>query len=475
MSWMKYLQDAVQLSVTCRVFAAFNANVDVIIKVTPQSIARILDQEPRLSQKIQQNQVHDSPIASPEAFLRVLKECLSTGKSYYDVVDLEMGGWFEEYFPERTEAMGGQAGIIANQMAALGAPTFVYNSILSERQAAIYNPQIQFPTTIHNRLHWVPIQAGINDSWTKINFIFEYPQGSTYTFGDYTVTTPRANRIILGTRSPKAAMAFSDALIPILPQIGACVDCGFMAGYHHGPIVGRNHSLEEYIELSVSQRDRLRLKNPNLRLHYEYVPMRDVKDERRLLERLLPGFESFGINENEIRRVLACLGYDGEANEISHHERAISLYIGALALLRQFRIPRIQVHNLGYYIVVLAKPYPVPPEDVRQACLFASAVNGVKARQGGAVPKGDVARMAAVGLSEIGYSQLDQFAEEARSLGYPVPSDFKETGIMEWDDHHLLLVPAHVVPEPVSTVGMGDTISSSAFAAEVSSFREGRN
>ena len=33
---------------------------------------------------------------------------------------------------------------------------------------------------------------------------------------------------------------------------------------------------------------------------------------------------------------------------------------------------------------------------------------------------------------------------------------------MEWDDHYLLLVPAHVVPDPVSTVGMGDTISSSA-------------
>ena len=250
-----------------------------------------------------------------------------------------MGGWFEENFPERTEAMGGQAGIIANQMAAFGAPTFVYNSVLSERQAAIYDPQIQFPTKVNDRLHWVPIQAGINDSWTKINFILEYPQSSTYTFGDYTVTTPRANRIILGTRSPKASMAFNDALIPILPQIGACVDCGFIAGYHHGPVVGRNHSLEDYIELSVIQRDLLRLNNPDLRLHYEYVPMQDLKDERQLLDGLLPGFESFGINENEIRRVLTCLGYEREANEISHYERAMSLYLGALALFREFRVP----------------------------------------------------------------------------------------------------------------------------------------
>ena len=39
---------------------------------------------------------------------------------------------------------------------------------------------------------------------------------------------------------------------------------------------------------------------------------------------------------------------------------------------------------------------------------------------------------------------------------------------MEADDHVMVLVPAHVVPNPVSTVGMGDTISSSTFAAEVS-------
>lgn len=472
MSWMKYLQEAVQLPINCRVFAAFNANVDVIIKVTPYSITRILDEEPYL---VHENPVHGSPVTSPEAFISLLRECLSTGKSYYDVVDLEMSAWFEEYFPERTEAMGGQAGIIANQMAAFGAPTYVYNSVLSEQQAAIYNPQIRFPTKINHKLHWVPIQAGVNDSWTKVNFIFEYPQGLTYAFGNHTVTTPRANRIILGTRSPKAAMAFSDDLVQILPQLGADVDCGFMAGYHHGPIVGRTSSLQEYIELSISQRDLLRSKNPNLRLHYEYVPTRNLADERELLYGLLPGFESFGINENEIRRVLTCCGYEQEAYEISQYERAMSLYLGALALFREFRVPRIQVHNLGYYVLVLAKPYPVSPQDVRQTCLFASAVNGAKAARGGAVPKGDVLPMAAVDLSKIGRCQLVQFAQEARKRGYPVSSDFEETGIMERDDHYLLLIPAHVVPNPVSTVGMGDTISSSAFAAEVSKLLSSSN
>jgi ADP-dependent phosphofructokinase/glucokinase len=67
-------------------------------------------------------------------------------------------------------------------------------------------------------------------------------------------------------------------------------------------------------------------------------------------------------------------------------------------------------------------------------------------------------------LSEIGFNQIRGFAAEMRDMGVDVPADFLQEGILERDDHYVLIVPAHVVPNPVSTVGMGDTISSSSFA-----------
>ena len=76
--------------------------------------------------------------------------------------------------------------------------------------------------------------------------------------------------------------------------------------------------------------------------------------------------------------------------------------------------------------------------------------------------------MADYPLSDIGMEQLKAFVSEAKSLGLPVTDEMLDTGIMEMDDHWLLIVPAHVIPNPVSTVGMGDTVSSSAYAAEVS-------
>ena len=70
-------------------------------------------------------------------------------------------------------------------------------------------------------------------------------------------------------------------------------------------------------------------------------------------------------------------------------------------------------------------------------------------------------------LSEIGFTQLERFAREmtgkARQLG---------PAAWEQDDHCVLVTPAHVVPNPGSTVGMGDTISSTSYAMEVCAARQ---
>jgi len=70
--------------------------------------------------------------------------------------------------------------------------------------------------------------------------------------------------------------------------------------------------------------------------------------------------------------------------------------------------------------------------------------------------------------AEIGYEQLEGFYNEAKSLGFDIPENFCREGIWEREDHYVIVVPAHVVPHPVSTVGMGDTISSSSYASEFS-------
>ncbi|HKM17887.1 MAG TPA: ADP-dependent glucokinase/phosphofructokinase [Limnochordia bacterium] len=465
--WKDLLKQAVKTKLTCRVLAGFNANVDVVIRLNAEMIENIITENSQILDDAPAQPTKVWPIKTNVEFLALLQECIKVGKSYYGVMDSRLGDWFNQAFTGREEAMGGQAGIIANQMAALGATSCVYCPVLSPKQAAMFDERVLYPK-VNGKVSWIPIRTAVNDQWTKLNYIFEYAKGIRFKFGNQEIVSPRANRVILGTRNPKAAMGFDPAIQPVLAEVGQSVDLAFMAGYHHGRIEGRAETLAEYIELSVNDLKRLKSGNPDLKLHLEYVPMPNAADEVVLLREITPLFTSFGINENEIRRLLDELGYPDLVAEIVKKERAFSLYQGVLQIARELKVSRIQLHNLGYYVVVLMKPYAVDPAVVRQACLFASAVNGVKALQGGAVPLEDVTRIADYPLSEIGLGQLRAFVSEAKSLGLPAADEMIDTGIMEMDDHWVLIVPAHVIPNPVSTVGMGDTVSSSAYAAEVS-------
>ena len=84
--------------------------------------------------------------------------------------------------------------------------------------------------------------------------------------------------------------------------------------------------------------------------HFEYVPMKRPELEPKMLQAICQEIKSFGINENEIKRVLREYGYEEEMEEIERHERAYSLYKGLCGSLGIWELDRIHVHNLGYYV-----------------------------------------------------------------------------------------------------------------------------
>jgi len=467
-SWQRFLQEAADIRINCKVFAAFNSNVDAIVHLDPGKLAHVLEGDLQPGHPIDLES--ERKVSTAGEFIAVLRSCLERGKSFYAVMDVQLSAWFENMFPEHSASMGGQAGIIANQMVALGARACVYTPLLSPQQASYFDQRVLFPYITKGRLQWCRIRSMAKDTETKINWIFEYKKGQKYRFNGDTVITPRANRIILGTRSSKSRMCFAPEMDRFLPDIGRSVDVAFMAGYHHGKAPGRAESLDDYIELSLKELRLLRENNPDLRIHVEYVPLKAAGSEVELLRRLACQMDSFGINENEIRKLLVEFGYDDIAADIAKDERAYALYRGLVALQNELGISRIQLHNLGYYVVVLNSPYPVPAPLVRNSCLLASAVNAIKARYGGVVKREQVEEGIRMPLSDRGRKQLHDFASEASKDGLPVESDFGETGIMEAGEHIAIVVPAHVVPNPVSTVGMGDTISATSYAAEVSSW-----
>jgi len=465
--WQNRVKAAVQRRITAHTLAAFNTNVDVVVHLD-QAKLEPLASHPRIDFSAVERLLGEEipAVHNGNEFLAVLMQALQEGKSVHIVLrDLDMLSWLEEVFPERVESMGGQAGIIANQMAALGAHSLVYTSLLSKKQASMFFPEVDVPVVRDGQLAIVNVQEAVRpQDQIKENWIFEYAKDERFELGGHVIVTPRANRVILATRPAGVKMAFDPQIEELLPELGRTVDVAFLAGYHYAPT--EEKELAAYLESAMGSVRKLKAHNPKLRLHFEYVPMTAEEAEKTMLKAVAGEMHSFGINENEIKRVLRAFGYEHEREAIDSNECSYTLYDGTLRLMEELGFSRIQLHNLGYYVVLLKKPYDVSWEHVRQSCLYASSVNAMKAKYGGYVLQERLAEAGEIPLSSIGFRQLEMFAEEMRRRGVQVPQNFLEEGILELADHAVLIIPAHVVPDPVSTVGMGDTISSSAYAYE---------
>lgn len=464
--WQDRVKEVVQNKLETDVLAAFNTNVDVVVHLTNSSL-EIVEADPQINvEEVKRLLETDiSTISNENEFLAVLLEALAAGKSHYVVLDnLDLLAWLESKFSVRKESMGGQAGIIANQMAALGAHSLVYTSLLSPKQGSMFLSDVQVPV-VNGGLKTVDIMDGVkSDDRTKENWIFEYAKGEKFEIAGQVIETPRANRVILATRPAGVVMGFSPEMEEVLPELGQELDVAFLAGFHYAPT--EKEELNRYLTASMNSVRKLKEKNSRLRLHFEYVPMNEDEAEKTMLQAVAGEIQSFGINENEIKRVLNIFGYDSECEAIQEDERAYCLYKGALRIMENLGFERIQLHNLGYYVVILTKPYEIDPQHVRESCLYASAVNAIKAKYGGYVLHENLVEGGDIPLSEIGLEQVRKFGKEMRNLGVSIPDNFEEDGILEFDTHTVLVIPAHVVPNPVSTVGMGDTISSSSFAYE---------
>lgn len=460
--WQRLVVEGTESSLHTRTLACFNANVDVVAHLEPDTLQPMFSAVVEQYGPVPPGEPDTVRVRSIQEFFALLKDSLSLGKSTYAVLeDLSVLTWFDKYFVEAKRAIGGQAGIIGNQMAALGADSTVYTPNFGPAQASLLHHEVRVPTVTNNKVNLVsPEEAASEDAVVKVNWIFEYAAGLDFVFGEETVRTPRANRVIVATRPPGLEMSFCGELTDCLPTLAEQVDVAFMAGYHYAS----SDEFEPYLNKVITQLDSLRRGNPELRMHYEYVPTKHVEIESQLLSAICSRVDSFGINEHEMIRALELLGFPEERQAIEADESAYTLYRGALALQKHLGVRRIHVHNLGYYVLLLQKPYVTSPHVVRDAALYGSTVNAGKAKYGGVVSIEEVQSMSEWPLSDIGYSQLESFASHDR-----VQQELRavDSGIWEADDHWVLVIPAHVFPDPVSTVGMGDTISSSSFAREV--------
>ena len=387
----------------------------------------------------------------------------------------EIYPWFNRIFAEADEhRMGGQSGIIANLLAQLGVTTIVYIPNLSFPQSRrFFNQNIFFPLKSED-LGVVALRnitkCGSDDVITKINWIFEYEEGLNFPIEKINefVTAPRSNRLIIAGRPQGLMPGFSDELESYLPELGSLVDRAILSGYQYL----NQENAESWMTREQRLLQKLVSRNPELRLHLEFASISNQSVRKTIIEKLKSVVHSLGCNEVELATILHDLGETEAEKALQSKESIETIYEGMKIVKKRLGIKRFHLHTLSYHIILIDPDYSknVTIESVQNAVLYSAIIGTAKTLVGEFTSRNikdfEIQLAKSSPVSYSGLKNLEKIAIKLKEDGEIADvREFMYHGMIKGEKMWKLIVPTQVTPsdQMKSTVGLGDSISSTAF------------
>ncbi|WP_297461804.1 ADP-specific glucokinase [Thermococcus sp.] len=341
--------------------------------------------------------------------------------------------------------MGGQVGIMANLLGGVyGVPVIAHVPQLSRLQASLFKDgPIYVPKLEDGTVKLVHPRDFAGDEESCIHFIYEFPRG----FRVFDFEAPRENRFIGAADDYNTTLFIRDEFREDFEKIAESPSLAIISGLQ--ALTKENYRepfeiIGEHLEV---------LNGLEIPAHLEFAFTPDETVRNAILD-LLGKFWSVGLNEVELASIIEVMGEKRLAKKLLAHDPVdpIAVTQAMLKLAEKTRVRRIHFHTYGYYLALTG----YKGEFVRDALLFAALAAAAKAKLGDINSIDDVVKAMDVPVNEKARS-----VEEALSKEYGM-----RNGIAELDGYQLAFIPTKIVAKPRSTVGIGDTISSSAFVGE---------
>lgn len=414
------------------VFIAFNANTDYIInfKKLPFNL-----------KNVNSNAELPSEVRDETGLKKALVNALKRGEA------VELRAESEEYYNSLInqvkpgeKRIGGQMGIVANNLARLGVNKVIaYTNPLSKELSKLFHKNVLYPVVNEGEVVLKPINECGGSESTRVNLIIEYKKGEEVRTKDGSFTVPRNNRFILSSPVKNSKPVLKKSLLK--KCLFENVNRVFLSGYHH--ISKRDKRLFKKL---IEQVKMMKEFNPRMLIHVEYVDLHKHWLNKELFK-LLKHVHSFGMNEVELGNLMKYLGKKSIHQLIKDTDYSIEGLIRAgSVLMKEFNLQRVSIHTLPYMISLTRKDYPISKEVLLHANIYGIRVVNSK------------------GISNKG------FVKELRKVNkYALSPEGVLNASRDYEtSYDLIIVPNFNSEEvPVKfTVGLGDTISSAVFFAE---------
>lgn len=454
------------------VFVAYNSNVDAIKHINESDFQKLVS---LVGSKEVQKRVSEYPreVTDPADFVARLLIAMRDGKAAeVPTYTTEIHQWLTKNLGYDKARMGGQAGIISNLLANIGINNVItYVPWLSKEQAEFFvkSPNLKYPVINNDHLELKhPIDVYNENQKPKVNWILEFSKGMQITCCDDVFEIPRDNRLIISSRPPWLRIDMDEELYNKIPQLRKAIDGAILAGYQMiKEEYDDGHTYQDYIIEAVSVIKKLKINNPDMKIHIEFTSIQNrVIREAILKDIVSQHVTSLGVDTVEVANALNVLGYEELSYAIMNKgENSISaLYEGAVKLLLELKLERIHVHSLGFFISVVSRDFPLSFKEQQDALMFAGTLAAARALNGDIENLEQARSGLNVPVYETGYKQLKQLEKYLIKREICTLNEFNY-GCVSAPNHDLIIVPTKIVQNPKATVGIGDTISAGEFIA----------
>ncbi len=434
------------------IFVAFNTNLDAIEHITP-NLLKQLEIEKFDSKK----NTDAKDIKSLDDFRTGLINSMRLGKAMEWVIDdTKTYNYLLDSINYDSYRIGGQAGIVANVLAHLGVKNItVYNPKLSEAEADIYDPKVKAFRVSKTKNTINPIRANnafSKDDTPKINMIFEYKKGQKVKIKETSFIVPRTNRFIVSYRPKGREPFFDEPYANNLKVILKGVNRAFLSGY-------QSLSTDAEFFKAKVQLGLMRHANKKMKIHFEFTSEEDLKKVSKIVKYILPEVDSLGCNERETCILLKAMGKKDLADNIQNSGySAKELFEGIRFIKSKAGLKRIHAHNINYMLCLSDKDYTAP-KATRNALIFCVESAFAKSIKGFIHHAVDLEIGRDVPVNPEGLKQLNLIDKYLKNK--------VDTGIYSIGKNYLVTVPTKVGGHAKVTVGLGDTVSSTAFVGDL--------
>ncbi|WP_456394788.1 ADP-specific glucokinase [Thermococcus sp.] len=429
---------------TGRILLAYNTNIDAVKYLDPHDLEGRIERAGRDEVLRYSEELPDRIREIPHLLGGILWSIKRGKAAELFVENMHVRQYMREWGWNELR-MGGQVGIMANLLGGVyGIPVIAHVPQISELQANLFKDgPIYVPKVEKGILKFVHPKEFSGDEESLTHYIYEFPRG----FEVLGIRAPRENRFIGSADDYNPNLYIRPEFRENFEEIAEMVQLAIISGLQaltKENYAGPFEEIERHLEI---------LNERGIPVHLEFAFTPDETVRRKLVD-ILGKFTSVGLNEVELASVMEVLGEKELAELLLAHDPVDPLaVVEAMRKLAEVTgVRRIHFHTYGYYIALTS----YTGEHIRDSLLFAALAAAAKAKLGDVRNLEDVGRALDVPVNEKAVDVEGRLKEEF---------GLKE-GIARVEEGQLSFVPTKIVARPKSTVGIGDTISSSAFVCE---------